>query len=335
MTCRVPVRSSIHPLADTPFGKPREDETVDDALSKTLEQVQLGRPVSHRPLHLFPLVGGTAYAEEGVALLDDALEAAALRAEEIDEGGRVPELRVVNGGDVPVLILEGDELIGAKQNRVVNSSVLVAAESELVLPVSCVERGRWSRRSRAFSSGKATPHLSLRRLKSRSVHDSLRRGRGHRSDQGAVWEEVDRLAYLHASPSPTDALQDTRAGLSERLAAFDALSDKIPGEARGVVVAIGGRAVALEVLAGPRSFAKVLPKLLAGYALEALESEGDGEPPDLSAVQRFVSEVAAAPREQHAAVGEGTDVRFETKRLSGYALCAGASVLHAVAFLAS
>ena len=109
-------------------------------LSKTLEQVQLERPVSHRPLHLFPLVGGTASAEESVELFDDALEAGTLRVEEVDEGGSVPELRVINSGAVPVLILEGDELVGAKQNRVVNYSVLVAAESELVLPVSCLER---------------------------------------------------------------------------------------------------------------------------------------------------------------------------------------------------
>ncbi len=304
------------------------------ALSKTLEQVEVGEPISRGSLHLFALAGGPS-EEDDLTLLEDALEEGSLRVEELGEGGSVPELRVINGGATPVLVLEGDELIGAKQNRVVNSSVLVAAQSELVLPVSCVERGRWSRRSRAFSSGKATPHLSLRRLKSRSVHASLRRGRGHRSDQGAVWEEVDRLAYLHDAPSPTDALQDTRAGLSERLAAFDALSREIPEGTRGVVVAIGGRTVALEVLAGPRSFAKVLPKLLAGYALEALESEGDGGVPDPSAAEGFVSEVATAPQEQHAAVGEGTDVRFETERLSGYALCDGASVLHAAAFPAS
>ena len=300
-------------------------------MGKTLGQVEVEDPVSYGSLHLFALTGGPS-EEEGLKLLEEAIEGGSLRVEEIGEGGRVPELRVINGGAAPVLVLEGDELIGAKQNRVVNSSVLVATESEIVLPVSCVERGRWSRRSRAFSSGTATPHLSLRRLKSRSVHASLRRGRGHRSDQGAVWEEVDRLAYLHASPSPTDALQDTRAGLSGRLAAFDALSGKIPEGARGVVVAIGGRTVALEVLAGPRSFAKVLPKLLAGYALEALESEGDGGLPEPSTAEEFVSEVATAPQEQHAAVGEGTDVRFETERLSGYALCNGASVLHAAAF---
>ena len=72
-------------------------------------------------------------------------------------------------GGVRVLIPEGDELVGAKQNRTVNSTALIAADSELVLSVSCVERGRWSRRPRSFASNGATPHLSLRHLKPRSV----------------------------------------------------------------------------------------------------------------------------------------------------------------------
>lgn len=301
------------------------------ALSETLGQVEVEEPVSHGSLHLFALTGGPS-GEDGLTLLEDALQEGSFLLEELGESGSVPELRAINGGAAAVLVLEGDELIGAKQNRVVNSSVLVAAESELVLPVSCVERGRWSRRSRAFSSGKATPHLSLRHLKSRSVHDSLRRGRGHRSDQGAVWEEVDRLAYLHASPSPTDALQDTRAGLSERLAAFRDLSGQLPENTRGVVVAIGGGPVALEILAGPRSFAKALPKLLAGYALEALEHGGNGGPPDMPAAKEFVSGLASARQERHPAVGEGTDVRLDGEGFSGYALCANGSVLHAAAF---
>src|SRR5829696_9837913 len=213
---------------------------MNEALMKTLEELEMREPVFDGALHLFPLCSATS-AKEDLFLLQDALQAGTLHVEELSESGSVPDLWVVNEGLWPVLNLEGEELIGAKQNRVVNSTVLVPAQSQLVLPVSCVERGRWSYRSRAFSSGNGSPHLALRHLKSRSVHDSLKRGRGHRSDQGAVWEEVDRLSNVYDSPSPTDALQDTRAGLSERLAAFDDLLKRLPENARGVVVAIGGQ----------------------------------------------------------------------------------------------
>jgi len=298
---------------------------MDETLAKTLDGLGIEEPVSHGPLHLFPLLGGSSIEGE-LVLLDEALEQGASRVEELHEGGSVPELRVINEGILPVLILEGDELIGAKQNRVVNSSVLVAAGSELTLPVSCVERGRWSYRSRAFSSGTGSPHLALRRLKSRAVHDSLKRGRGHRSDQGAVWEEVDRKASLHHASSPTHALQDSRSHLSEKLA------EELPEGTRGVAVALGERLVLLEMLAGPRSFSKVSRKLLSGYAFEALGPGQHHGIPDPSVVRDFIEAAAKAPHEEHPAVGSGRDVRFEVNGVSGYALVGQEGVLHAAVF---
>jgi len=239
---------------------------------------------------------------------------------------------VANEGTLPVLILEGDELVGAKQNRVVNSSVLVAAGSELILPVSCVERGRWSYRSRAFTSGSGSPHLSLRRLKSMSVHDSLKRGLGHRSDQDMVWEEVDRKSRLHEASSSTHALQDSREHLAPVHSSFDRLAHELPETTRGVVVALGDRPALLEVLAGPRSFASAARKLLSGYAFEALASRENGGPPGTSAVEEFIGAAATTVHEEHRPVGSGRDLRFEAKGVSGYALIGERGVLHAAAF---
>ncbi len=311
---------------------------MDATLLETLAPLEIGARVSYGPLHLFPLCGG-AFTEEYISLLEDALNDGTTRVEELDEGGSVPELRVINAGARPVLILEGEELVGAKQNRTANSSVLVAANSQLVLPVSCVERGRWSYRSRAFSSGDGSPHLALRHLKTRAVHTSLRHGRGHRSDQGAIWEEVDRKANLHAAPSPTHALQDSRAHLSEELYAFGKLAEELPEGTRGVVVALGERPVLLEVLAGPRSFAKVSYKLLSGYAFEAVgllggSVSGSGGAPDPSVVRGFIEAAVKARHEEHPAVGSGRDVRFEEDGVLGYALLVERGVLHAAAFAA-
>ena len=62
---------------------------------------------------------------------------------EINESGSVPELRITNNLDERVLLIDGQELIGAKQNRILNTDVLVSAKKSLNLPVSCVEQGRW------------------------------------------------------------------------------------------------------------------------------------------------------------------------------------------------
>jgi hypothetical protein len=304
---------------------------MDETLAQALQSLVIGEPVSHGLLHLFPLQGDT-HAEQDISLLEGALQAGTLHIEELHEAGSVPELRVVNEGALRVLILEGDKLIGARQNRVVNSSVLVAAGSDLTLPVSYIERGRWSYRSRAFSPGTGSQHLALRRLETRSVHDSLRRGRGHRSYQGAVWREVHCKARFRAAASPTHALQGPRSRLSERPDAFEKLARDLPEGTSGVVVAIGERLVLLEMLAGPRTFARVFRKLLSGYAFESVGLDRPYGTPDPPAVRSFIEAAAKAAHEEHQAVGSGRDVKFDDIGISGYALIGEAGVLHAAAF---
>jgi hypothetical protein len=45
----------------------------------------------------------------------------------VSEGGSVPHLLFINDAMRPVLLLDGEELVGAKQNRVLNLTVLAAA----------------------------------------------------------------------------------------------------------------------------------------------------------------------------------------------------------------
>jgi len=59
---------------------------------------------------------------------------------------------VVDYTGASILILDGEELVGAKQNRVVNTTLLIAAASSTVIPVSCVEQGRWDYDSPDFRS---------------------------------------------------------------------------------------------------------------------------------------------------------------------------------------
>src|SRR5262249_17010261 len=82
--------------------------------------------------------------------LDEALAAHTLEVTEVSEGGSVPTLKVVNKAGKLVFLMAGEQLIGAKQNRVLNTSIMVPAAGEVPIPVSCVEAGRWAYRSRQF-----------------------------------------------------------------------------------------------------------------------------------------------------------------------------------------
>src|SRR6476469_7377273 len=118
----------------------------------TLPEARVGDPIRHEALTVFLLFteGGGAV---NYLLADEAIAAGAVTVEEVGESGSVPDLLVENRGDSRVLFIEGEELRGAKQNRVLNTSVLVAARSKTKIPVSCVEQARWRYRSRQFGHG--------------------------------------------------------------------------------------------------------------------------------------------------------------------------------------
>lgn len=112
-----------------------------DPVSATLDGIEIGTPVTAANLTMFPLLLREEVAP-AYQTLDEALAAGLASVTEVTEGGSVPELLVKNDATLPVLILDGEELVGAKQNRIVNLTILVPVLQTLRIPVSCVEAGR-------------------------------------------------------------------------------------------------------------------------------------------------------------------------------------------------
>ena len=100
-----------------------------------------GTEVTFDSLTIVPLLG-TSSSEPDYDTLDVALARGTLHITEVSESGHVPEIKVLNEGQLPVLIIDGEELVGAKQNRTVNLSILIPATADVVVPVTCVEAGR-------------------------------------------------------------------------------------------------------------------------------------------------------------------------------------------------
>src|SRR5271165_4089165 len=142
----------------------------------SIPEIRIGKPCSFKSLTVFPLFG-QSNGHVDYLLSDEALQNGVVKVEEVSEGGSVPDLLVENKGDLRVLFIEGEELVGAKQNRILNTSVLIAARSKVKIPVSCVERGRWGYKSRRFASGGTHSPSKLRHALKASVNQSLKTGR--------------------------------------------------------------------------------------------------------------------------------------------------------------
>jgi hypothetical protein len=273
----------------------------------TLPNLRIGNPVCHEALSVFPLFtdtnAGIEYRLSTEALADDSVV-----VEEISEGGSVPDLSVENKGDVRVLFIEGEELIGAKQNRILNTSVLIAAHAKTKIPVSCVEQGRWRYRSRGFGSSGAHSPSKLRRALKASVSESVRKKRGHRSDQGEVWREVACLHASHKVSSSTAAMSDCFDTHRDRIADFRERLQYVDG-ATGMAVAVGGNVVSVDVFDKPDTCRKVWDRLLSGVVFDALEVGKADQPVDTATVERLLESSRSLSWEPTNAVGEGEEYR--------------------------
>jgi hypothetical protein len=288
--------------------------------------------IGHRNLTLVPLRGeGHQQRFQDYLLASEAIDAGVLTVTEVDESGTVPELLAVNDADRPVLLIDGEELQGAKQNRILNTSVLLPPKSKTRIPVSCVEEGRWSHVSPTFKAGNYAPS-SLRQRKSRDVQYSLRaRGRAE-SDQGAVWDSLAEHIESSAAAAPTRAMSDAMATLAEVLGRYHKALP-YPSAACGVVAAVCGRFVAMDAFDAPSTLEAIWGRLVASYAMDA-EAVKDHASSTFTAKAAGVllEHVAEQQCQAFDAVGLGEDLRFEADDVLGQGLRVERCMLHLSVF---
>ena len=274
----------------------------------TFPDVHVAEPTRHETLTVFPLFAQTK-SDVNYLLSDEAISAGSVTVEEISESGSVPTLLVDNQTDSPVLFLEGEELRGAKQNRVLNTSLLVAEKSKTTIPVSCVEHGRWRHLSRHFVSGSHSSS-KLRHILKKTVSRSAREGHGHASDQGEVWKEVGRQMESLGSHSDTGAMADTYEAFQGRLSEFRERL-KYPEGATGLAVAVGDKLVSVDLFDKPSTCRKVWDRLLDGVVLDALEAGAIETTADGGQVQDMLAALRSASWQKAPPIGVGEEFRAD------------------------
>lgn len=304
------------------------------AIQNTIARVRVGQPTTFENLAMFPILDDESREAPDYATLGEALEGDWVHISEVTEGGEVPQLKFVNDGDRAVLMMDGEELIGAKQNRVLNLTILAPAGKTLIIPVSCVEQGRWSSTSHLFALSRNALYAGARRMKTEQVHYRMAVGAGPTSDQCALWDEIAHKAERRECHSPTGAMEEIfrkdRADLEAYAAAFPA----VDGQA-GAIFAIGGRVTGLDLFEHPRILSRMLDKLVTSYALDALElADAPGQAPPVQEARRLLEGVGKARTRSYPSVGLGQDVHVRGSRVSGGALVLDDRLIHLSAYRA-
>jgi hypothetical protein len=296
-----------------------------------LPEVKLGELQVFQNMAILPLHTSLNSGPDYV-LLKEALGEKFITISEVDQSGSVPELKVANTSPHLILLLDGEELAGAKQNRVLNTSICLGGNTQTVIPVTCTEQGRWRYRSATFSDSDVIMSHRSRALKARTVTDSLHREQDYSSDQGRIWRGIRSLHREAGTTSTTLAMRDVYTAkiqdLEAHLAAFECVSHQ-----RGSLVFVNGQPVGLDMVSREEAYATLHPKLVKSYGLDALlQTKETFDAPSVAKARTFLQEAQACRESQFASVGEGYDYRFEGPTIVGSALVFQESVIHLALF---
>jgi hypothetical protein len=298
-----------------------------------LEDCRLGKKQAQCNLTLFPLLSA-ATDEPYYLILEQAIGDQVLVVTEIDTAGSVNRLQLRNNAKQPIMLVEGEELKGAKQNRIVNASFLIAGKTATTIPVSCVEEGRWHYDTHGFASGKKVMHASLRREAQDCLRESLCRGEGHFTDQGRIWNHIAEKSRRMNVDSPTRAMSDVFDHVKDRLSTctdtFHVLEQQV-----GAVFAIDGKVIGLECFRCHDTFRRFFDKLVNSYAMDALETQTALKPPPSAQpgiARSFLQSVKRAQGERHPVVSMGATIGIKSRMITGTALADGETMLHLSVF---
>lgn len=301
-------------------------------LARTLDLIEYAPAVTFASLAMIPLLRRHAPPPPYVTL-DEALPTGRFRVTEVSDAGSVPELRAQNDLDVPVLLLDGEELVGAKQNRVVNLTILVPARASLTIPVSCVEAGRWRPTSPEFTASGRAHFREGRAHKLAQVSLSLGMGASPMADQSDVWARISDRVHRTGTTAPTSAMHDIyesqRHSLDEFVAALTPVEDQA-----GAAFAIGGTLAGVEVFDSPVTMRRLLAKIVGSYALDAIVAPpaGDAHAFEPGVVRQWSSALATTSPRVHESVGLGQALRWTDRATTAAALTLDGAVVHFVAF---
>jgi hypothetical protein len=314
---------------------------MDPAVARVLDQIEIGAPTTLGRLTLWPLLPKTRVDTRlKYRLLGEALVHGDVVVEEISDTGSVPNVRVRNLCDEALLVLFGEELRGAKQNRIANASFLVPPKGEIVIDVSCVEAGRWhstpsrtgARSSPMFDEAGSVVSQSLRRQMTSVVADSRASGHGFHADQSAVWEEISERLTDSGTNSSSSAYSDYVEARSERLTKARAA---FAPQGVGFVAAVDGVVTGMEVIGEAAVYARSFARLLDAYLIDAVEDAAKGTEDGGGAIPQadpaaFLAKVREAPATTGPSLGLGEDLRLRSAAVEGAALVAG-EVVHLTA----
>jgi hypothetical protein len=315
-------------------GDPPAEPGMPDRLRSWLGATRAGAAVQLGTLELTPLLNAPgAPSAEPALLLHEALRAGGLEIVE-QGGGVVNEVVARSTGHRAVLMLEGESIVGAKQNRVVTLDVLIGPGCTVTVPVGCVERGRWGHAAGGFGSAASPVDPSIR---AKTVNEMSTLGM---LNQARLWSDVSMKLMGSGVASQTG---DYHAFVRKE---FDAASSRarsvavLPGQV-GVLAVCDGQLVGCDLVGHPLHWIALAERLITSYVFAAagpartvVAAGGADAGPAGRNAEGWLRAIVGARIEARPALALGTQVALAGGGLAGSGLWHGDAPAHLAVFAA-
>lgn len=288
--------------------------TLQDLIQKS---VSLGNLQPVRGLGVIPILT----EEAPLSVLESferAMERGLARVTETSPAGEVPFLMLENKGDNPIIILDGEELVGGKQNRIINTTLVILAKTSVKIPVSCIQAGRWRNERAEFDSTGSIFRARSRATQKATVTANVRESGSFLSDQGAVWDEVSASLDELGVRSETSDFREGHESIAHRLEEFVEVIRPMENQIGSIFVNAQGF-LGLEILGTPGLFSQFYQKVIRSFAFEVLGA------PDLNGsfmleTRQWWDMILKSQVTRHASPSAGEDIRVGTEDLIGSGL---------------
>lgn len=254
-------------------------------------------PQVHENMAIVPLKSKVSYKLD-ILTLKKGLELGLVEVKEC-ENSTVNTIMVKNDAVTPLILIDGEEILGANQNRIVNSTLLIGSKTSQPISVSCTEHGRWAYKSE-FQQSEYIANFNTRRAKETAT-------RNHGNFQKAVWDSIECLETDNSFKSPTSAMSESYDNLKNSHNEFLKAFEIVEGQC-GVLVIQNGEIKGFEIFYNPQIYREYHEKILRSYLIDN-KIKTTQFTINMDEIESVIHDAAISPFDKKDS--EGMEVKFE------------------------
>ena len=249
---------------------------------------------------------------------------------EANKEGLLTKLSVSNKSSDNIIILNGELIIGTqiRQDRIVDSTVLIPGYATVLINTFCGEQYRWSPRlSNKISTSESLYFSSGRANNAADINTKL-------SKQCRIWSEIsEKISDFNVKSftNSVDQIYKKKKVNVEEIVNFF----KIPSEAVGVALGINHQLVNIDIFSNNCMLQIYLPKIIRSIALDSFKKISKKSYLKKKDVHRFLRQIHQANKQKRKVV-EGTlgeELQFNSESVAGSILYHKEQTVHFSAFV--